>query len=168
MYTWVIRTAPICALVLAAMSCAGDDDAPASSGSCTPNMSSLSLGLAMGSNDPCGPPPPGSSCDPTKGHIAYATCDATGKWITAKVTDPQTGMPKDSGSIECKCMTCGNKQVEPVYGEECEMGLSLGTATCATLVGTGSTGTVSCDANCKYVKTGCTAATPSVVGGSGG
>jgi hypothetical protein len=165
MYTRVIRTAPLCTFVLIALvGCAGDDDdKPSPKDICTPNMSSLSLGMAMSSDDPCGPQPAGSVCDPAKGHIAFATCDPTGHWIKAK--DMATGMP--TKSIQCDCMTCGNNVVESNYGEQCEPKLAPST-TCAALTGNPmSTGTVSCTAACTYMMM-CTSPAPAAVRPSNG
>ena len=163
MYTWVIRTAPIYALVLAALaSCAGDDDAPPSG--CTPNMSSLSLGLSGSTNDPCGSRASlvASPCNPDMKLIAYATCNAQG---TGWITDPATG------SVQCGCMACGNGQVDTIpaysYKEECD-GLAPITTTCAQLVGNGSTGAVRCTNSCTFDKTMCTAPMTMPVGGSTG
>jgi hypothetical protein len=165
MYTWVLRTAAICLAVLPAIaSCAGDDDAPPAStvnDSCTPNMSSLSLGMAMSADDPCGPQPAGSPCDPAKGHIAYAMCGADGKW--AKDPMKQT-------SIKCDCMTCGNRVVESIYGEQCEPNQTTPMPTCAQMTGkAASTGTITCSPSCA-LQVNCTNPTPPPPpqGGSGG
>lgn len=155
MYTRVIRTAPIYVFVLPALlvalaGCAGDDDA-ASTG-CTPNMSSLSLGLSGSSNDPCGTRESlvMSPCNPDMKLFAYATCNAQG---TGWVTDPT------SGSVQCGCMACGNNQVDVIaaynYTEQCDGSAPI-TATCASLVGQGSTGMVRCSTSCTFDKSMCT------------
>jgi hypothetical protein len=163
MYTWVLRTAPFCVFVLAALaSCAGDDDAPPAG--CTPNMSSLSMGLSGSSNDPCGSRASltMSPCNPDKKLIAYATCNAQG---TGWITDPATG------SVQCGCMACGNGQVDMIpefnYREECD-GLGAVQATCAQLVGNGSTGTVRCTNSCTFDKTMCTPPSNMMTGATGG
>ena len=161
MYTWVLRTAAICTFVLPVIAgCAGDDDAPPGpADTCTPNMSSLSLGMAMSAQDPCGPQKAGSVCDPAKGHIAYAMCGADGKGVKD---------PVSKTSVKCDCMTCGNRIVESIYGEQCEAMAPL--PTCADLTGNKmSTGVVSCSPTCTLVGANtCTRPTPPPVGGNGG
>lgn len=50
---------------------------------------------------------------------------------------------------------CGNGKIDS--GEQCDGALLQG-ATCESVVGYGSTGTLSCDASCRYNTTNCTAA----------
>jgi hypothetical protein len=119
-------------------------------------MSSLSLGMAMSTQDPCGPQPAGSVCDPAKGHIAYAMCGVDGKWVKD---------PVKKSSIKCDCMTCGNRMVESIYGEQCEPTMPL--PSCADMTGNRlSTGTISCSPSCVMIPNCTTPVVPQ--GGAGG
>jgi hypothetical protein len=156
MYTWVTRTVVLCMLVLPALaSCAGDDDdsTPAAQ-PCMPGlMSTMFIG---GMNDPC----PQDMADPTTGKIicptqmgymAVSQCMPDGKW-----------------QYPCQCIqkpgVCGNGKKE---GTEACDAADLGGASCQTVMGATSKGTLVCSPSCTLVTTGCMSGAPPV-GGAGG
>lgn len=96
----------------------------------------------------------GEACDKA-GNLNGKTCEDV-------IGHGSVGLPvcknDCSGFLAGTCspeVKCGNGKLDT--GEECD-GSLLGSATCASVVGKGSTGTLSCDNNCKLVKTGCSAA----------
>jgi prepilin-type N-terminal cleavage/methylation domain-containing protein len=62
--------------------------------------------------------------------------------------------------------TCGNGAIDS--GEQCD-GTNLNSQTCATVLGTGTTGTLSCSASCQLIASGCVVApTPAQTCTNGG
>jgi hypothetical protein len=86
-------------------------------------------------------------------------CGADNKWVKD---------PMKPTAIKCDCMTCGNRIIETIYGEQCEP--ALPPPTCAMMTGkAASTGTVTCSPSCA-LQMNCTnpMPPPPPQGGSGG
>ncbi len=108
--------------------------------------------------DSAGCTPPASCGD---GVInAGESCD--GPSLGANTCATATGKPAATGDLACKtnctldlagCHFCGDGAVDS--GEACDGG--VGTATCASVVGAGSTGTLSCGIDCKLNTSACSA-----------
>jgi hypothetical protein len=158
MYTWVTRTAVLCALVLPALaSCAGDDDDIGSSMSgakCMPGL--MSTSFVGGMMDPCpqdmADPATGKIICPSSMYMAVSQCMPDGKW-----------------QYPCQCIDkpamCGDGK--RTGNEACE-GADVNGMNCAKVMGGNATGTLACSPSCTLVTTGCTQGPPPNTGGNGG
>ena len=96
----------------------------------------------------------GEACDKA-GNLNGQTCEKLighGSTGLPVCNDTCTGFGQGTCTPEVKC---GNGKLDS--GEACD-GTLLGSATCASVVGKGSTGSLSCDSSCKLVKTECSPA----------
>lgn len=94
----------------------------------------------------------GETCD--SANLNGATCEAVigyGSTGTPACNSTCTGYTRGTCTEAKKC---GNGKLDA--GEACD-GALLNNATCETVVGIGSTGTLTCDSNCQYNTTHCSA-----------
>lgn len=158
MYTWVIRTAVLCTLVLPALiSCAGDDDTTPGAPPCMPGLMSTMF-VGMPAQDPC----PQDMTDPATGKIICPFSNG-GAYMAVSMC-----MPDGKWQYPCQCIqkpgVCGNGKKEGM--EQCDAA-DLGGSNCQTVMGGTATGTLTCSPSCTMVTTGCSAGKPPG-GGAGG
>ena len=82
--------------------------------------------------------------------------------------DVDTGKGSISTDVEQTDSFCGDSFIDATKGEQCDSS-NLNGATCSSLLGSDFTGTLSCQSNCIYDTTQCTAVqVPTSTGGGGG
>ncbi|MFN0245855.1 MAG: DUF4215 domain-containing protein [Kofleriaceae bacterium] len=90
----------------------------------------------------------GETCEPPGTNVCNASCQI------AFCGDGTCGPGENIGNCIFDC-SCGNGTAEPVLGEDCDMA-DLNGGTCASAVGAGFVGTLTCNMACDFVTSACT------------